>query len=147
MTKAREKKEIRGSQTLHWRRFTKEVAKESGVLEKVRVWNGNGHNGDTGHIAAWCRKGGNRNLCAIEEEDSEHAEETIDIEENLHAWCRLETCENEQRQAVTSRRDKQKMKEANQTSLLSSESSLKLNQKEIKGQSHHGLWRRGTCDA
>ena len=47
------------------------------------VWN-------SGHFAAWCRKGGNRNLYAIEEEDSEHAEETIDIEEDLQAWCLLE---------------------------------------------------------
>ena len=85
----------------------------------------------TGHIAAWCRKGGNRNLCAIEEEDSEHAEETIDIEEGLQAWCLLEACENEQWQAVTSRRDEQKMKKANQTSLLSVEGSLNLNRKEI----------------
>ena len=34
--------------------------------------------GKTGHIAASCRKGGNRNLYAIEEEDNEYAEETID---------------------------------------------------------------------
>ena len=169
MTKAREKKEIRESQTLHWRRLTKEVAQENGVLEKVRVrmvmattvakvakWRkelmaerqrkerrhgarerSQGRNQSyldvwkTGHFAAWCRKGGNRNLYAIEEEDSEHADETIDIEEDLQAWCLLEACENEQWQAATSRRGKQKMKKANQTSLLSVESSLKLNQKEI----------------
>ena len=34
--------------------------------------------GKTGHIAASCRKGGNRKLYAIEEEDHEYAEETID---------------------------------------------------------------------
>ena len=116
---------------MHWRRLTKGCGKGEWTFGNGQSWNGNGHNGDTGHIAAWCRKGGNRNLYAIEEEDSEHAEETIDIEEDLQAWCLLEACGNEQRQAVTSRRDKQKMKEANQTSLLSVEGSLILNQKEI----------------
>ena len=31
--------------------------------------------GKTGHIAAWCRKGGNKNLYAMDEYDSENAED------------------------------------------------------------------------
>ena len=41
--------------------------------------------GKAGHIAAWCRKGGNKNLHAIDEEDSEHVGEANDSEEDLQA--------------------------------------------------------------
>ena len=64
----------------------------------------------TGHIAAWCRKGGNNNLYAIDEDDSENFEEAADNEEDLQAWCLLEESENEQWEEVISRRDKQKVK-------------------------------------
>ena len=90
----------------HGRRATERMAAQS----KRKVAREKPGLAGRGHTAAWCRKGGNRNLYAIEEENSEHAEETIDIEQDLQAWCLLEACENEQRQAVTSRRDKQKMK-------------------------------------
>ena len=41
--------------------------------------------GKTGHIAAWCRKGGNTNLYAIDEDESEHVEKTPDNDEELQA--------------------------------------------------------------
>ena len=45
---------------------------------------------------AWCRKGSNKNLYAIDEEDSEHVEEENDSEKDLQAWCLLEESENDQ---------------------------------------------------
>ena len=51
--------------------------------------------GKTGHIAAWCRKGGNKNLYAMYEDDSENTEESAQNEEDLQAWCILEESENE----------------------------------------------------
>ena len=50
----------------------------------------------TGHIAAWCRKGGNNNFYAIDEDDAENVEEATDNEEDLQGWCLLEESENEQ---------------------------------------------------
>ena len=88
-------------------------------------------------------------MCAIDEDDSEH-EETNDSEEVLQAWCLLEECENEQRQDVVSKRQKQKMKKANPASLLSEESSHNLKTKEIievKDTWHPGLPSRRPCDA
>ena len=81
--------------------------------------------GKTGHIAAWCRKGGNQNLYAIDEDDSENVEEATDNEEDLEAWCLLERSENEQWQEVISRRDKQKVKKASQASSKSGDSNSK----------------------
>ena len=79
---------------------------------------------DRSHIAAWCRKGGNKKLYAIED-DSENNEE------HLHAWYLLEESENEQCQEVISRRNTQKAKKVNQASPLSVEtdnnsSSMKI---------------------
>ena len=37
--------------------------------------------GKTGHIAAWCRKGGNNKLYAIDEDGSENVEEATDNDE------------------------------------------------------------------
>ena len=48
----------------------------------------------------------------------------LDNEEVLQLWCSLEESENEQWQEVISRRDKQKVKKASPTSLLSVENSL-----------------------
>ena len=75
--------------------------------------------GKTGHIAAWCRKGSNKNLYAVDEDDSENVEESAEDEDDLQAWCLLEESENEQWQEVISRRNKQRVKRANQASLLS----------------------------
>ena len=75
--------------------------------------------GKTGHIAAWCGKGGNHILHAIGEDDIENIEESADNEEDLQALCLLEESENEQCQEVIGRRDKQRAKKANQASLLS----------------------------
>ena len=87
--------------------------------------------GKTGHIAAWCMKGGNKNLYAIDEDDSANVEESAEDEDDLQAWCLLEESENEQWQEVISRRNKQRVKRANQASLLSVESSQSLSPKKI----------------
>ena len=58
--------------------------------------------GKTGHIAAWCRKGGNKNLYATDEDDSENVEESAENEEDLQAWYLLEESEHEQWQEVIS---------------------------------------------
>ena len=58
-------------------------------------------------------------------------EEANDSEEDLQAWCLSEESENEQRQDAVSKREKQKVKKANQASLLSVESSHNSKTKEI----------------
>ena len=71
-------------------------------------------------------------MYANDEEDSEHVEEANDSEEDVQAWCLLEESEDdEQWQEVVSKREKQKMKTANQASLLSVESSHNSKTKEI----------------
>ena len=47
------------------------------------------------------------------------------------AWCLLEESENEQWQEVISRRNKQRVKRANQASLLSVESGQSVNPKKV----------------
>ena len=79
----------------------------------------------------WCRKGDNKNLSAIDEDDSENVEEATDNEKDLPTWCLLEESENEQWQEVISRRDQQKVKKANQASLLRVENSQNSNSKKI----------------
>ena len=64
--------------------------------------------GKTGHIAMWCRKGGNKQLYAFDEDDSEHIEEALDNDEELQAWCLLEESEYGQWQEVIRRWDKHK---------------------------------------
>ena len=61
--------------------------------------------------------GGNKNLYAIDEEDSEHVEEANDSEEDLQAWCLLEESENVQWQEVVNKR-KTEDEKANEASLL-----------------------------
>ena len=73
--------------------------------------------GKTGRIAVWCRKGGNKNLYAIDEDHSENVEESTENWEDLQAWCLLEESDNEQWQEKISRRNKQRVKKANQASL------------------------------
>ena len=46
--------------------------------------------GKTGHTAAECRKGSNRNLYAMDEDENEKVEELAEEEEDLQAWCLLE---------------------------------------------------------
>ena len=82
--------------------------------------------------AAWCRKGGNKNLYVIDEDDSENVEESAENEEDLQAWCLLEESENEQWQEVISRRCKQRAKKVNQASLLSVASSHSLRKKIVE---------------
>ena len=74
--------------------------------------------GTTKNIAAWCKKRSNKNLYATDEDDSKNVEELAEDENNLQAWCLLEENENEQWQEVMSRRNKQRVKRANQASLL-----------------------------
>ena len=87
--------------------------------------------GKTGHIAAWCRKGGNKKLYAVDEDDGENAEESTENEEDLQAWCLLEESENEQWQEVISKQNKRRVKKDNQASLLSIENSHNSNLKKI----------------
>ena len=158
--KTREKM-IKESWTSHNRLFTKGLAKENGVSERVsirmekgtmvakvaemeerisgkRARKAKGKNmvarekaltwltfGKGGHTAARCRTAGDKNWYAIEE-SSEHIEEANGSDEDLPAWCLLEESENEQRQEAVSRREKQKMKTANQVSLSSMEGSHNL---------------------
>ena len=110
--------------------------------------------GKTGHITAWRRKGGNKNLNAMDEDDSENTEESAENEEDLQAWCILEESESEQWQEAISRRSKQSAKKVNQASLLSVEQSQIEPEKDCggerqvgEGQGHHGLWSRRSCDA
>ena len=79
--------------------------------------------GVTGHIAAWCRKGGNTNCTPLMKMTVKSLKKQLDNEEVLQLWCSLEESENEQWQEVISRRDKQKVKKASPTSLLSVENS------------------------
>ena len=57
--------------------------------------------------------------------------EATDSEEDLQAWCLLEDNEHEQWQELISRSDKQKVKKANQASLLRAENSKNSNSKKI----------------
>ena len=70
-------------------------------------------------------------MYAIDEDDSENVEESAEDEDDLQAWCLLEESEHEQWQEVISRRSKQRVKRANQASLLSVESSQSLSLKKI----------------
>ena len=43
--------------------------------------------GKTGHIAAGCRKGSGKNLYAVDEDENENIEESVEEEDDLQAWC------------------------------------------------------------
>ena len=93
--------------------------------------------GKTGHIAAGCRKGSNKNLYAIDEDDNENIEESAEDEDDLQAWCLLEESESEQWQEVISRRNKQRVIEESRGG-----------ERQVgQSQSYHGLWSRRSCDA
>ena len=87
--------------------------------------------GKTGHIAAMCRKGINKNLYAVDEDENENTEESVEDEEELQAWCLLEESESEQWQEVTSRRTKQRAKKVKPSSLLSVESWKNSDTKKV----------------
>ena len=103
--------------------------------------------GKTGHLAAECWKGSNKNLYAIDEDENENVEETAEDEDDLQAWCLLEESESEQWQEVISRRNKQKAKRANQASLLSVESSKILNSKKVREMKDKWVKVRVTMDS
>ena len=48
--------------------------------------------GRTGLIAAWCPKGGNNHLFAIDEDDSENHAETLVLESENERWTRTTVC-------------------------------------------------------
>ena len=111
--------------------------------------------GKTGHIAAWCRKGSNKNLYAIDEDDSENVEESAEDEDDLQAWCLLEESENEQ-VARGDQQTKQTKSEESQSSVtVELGEQSKSESEEDRGgerqvgesQSYHGLWSRRSCDA
>ena len=87
--------------------------------------------GKMGHIAAECKKGNNKNLYAIDEDDNENVDKSTEDEDDLQAWCLLEESQNEQWQEVISRRNKRKTKKTNQASLLSVKSSQNLSSKKV----------------
>ena len=107
--------------------------------------------GKTGHIAAWCGKGGKKNLYAMDEDDSEDTKEysnrSTESEEDLQAWCILEESESEQWQEVISRRSRQRAKRTNQASLLSVESSYDLSPKKIVEEKDKWVKVRATMDS
>ena len=90
----------------------------------------------------------------MDEDDSENVDESTENEENLQAWCLLEESENEQWQEVL--KAKQAKVEGGQSSVtverreqsqFESEEDCGGERQVGKGQSHHGLWSRGPCDA
>ena len=103
--KCEPKKETRGIVDLALQAVYKGTGKrkvwiwQRSELERER-WQGESRTcwtcGKAGHIAAWCRKGGNKNLHATDEDDSENIEESTENEEDLQEWCLLEESENEQ---------------------------------------------------
>ena len=111
--------------------------------------------GKTGHIAAGCREGNGKNLYAVDEDENENVEESVEEEDDLQAWCLLEESESEQWQEVISKRSKQRIKRANQASLIECGEQQKFGFKEGRGyegqvgksQSHNGLWSCRSRDA
>ena len=84
-----------GRRAVAWKE-AKKGKEKSGKGEARACWT----SGKTGHMAAWCRKGGKHNLYAIDEDDSERVEDATDNEEDLLAWCLSEESEHEQWQDV-----------------------------------------------
>ena len=105
--------------------------------------------GKTGHIAAWCGKGGRENLYAVDEEENEgieeHSNRSTKSEEDLQAWCILEESDSEQWQEVISRRSR--AKKTNQASLLSVENSHDLSPKKIVEEKDKWVKVRVTMDS
>ena len=94
---------------------------------------GHGHHSRHGSVstAAGCRKGGNKNLYAVDEDENVNVEESVEEEDDLQAWCLLEESESEQWREVIHRKIKQKAKKANQSSLLSVENSQSVGSKKV----------------
>ena len=106
-------------------------------------------------ICLQCRKGGNTNLYAVDEDDGENAEEPTEIEEDLQAWCLLEESENEQWQEVISKQNKRNCEEGKSSVTVEHGEQSQFEAEEDCGserhvgesQSHNGLWSRRSCDA
>ena len=111
--------------------------------------------GKTGHIAARCRKGGNKNLYAMNEEDTENVEESAVNEEDMHAWCLLEESEKcavaggDQQTKQTKSEESQSSVtvERGEQSQFESEEDCGGERQVGERQTHHGLWSRISCDA
>ena len=79
--------------------------REATARQRAKEQNGTSDNrkswtcGKAGPVADSCPKGGNKNLYAIGEEESEVNEKAIDNEEGLQTWCLLEEGETEESRA------------------------------------------------
>ena len=109
---------------------------------------GHGHHSRYGRVstAAGCRKGGNKNLYAVDEDENENIEESVEDEDDLQAWCLLEESEIEQWQEVINRRSKKRVKRANQSSLLSVENSQNVSSKKVVETKDRWMKVRVTMD-
>ena len=76
--------ELERKRVPRWQRWREETVAE-GQWQERRETRACWTCGKTGDIAAWCRKGGNNNLYAIGEDDSENVEELTDNKEDLQA--------------------------------------------------------------
>ena len=115
----RGKKEVERKEARDKRKVEKEKQEPAGRAVKQ----------DTLQLGAG--KGGNKNLYAVDEDENENIEESVEEEDDLQAWCLLEESESEQWQEVINRRSKQRMKKAQQSSLLSVENSQNVSSKKV----------------
>ena len=70
-------------------------------------------------------------MYAVDEDENENIEESVEEEDDLQAWCLLEESESEQWQKVINRRSKQRAKKVNQSSLLSVENTQSVSSKKV----------------
>ena len=103
--------------------------------------------GKTGHIAAGCRKGNNKKLYAVDEDENENVEESAEEEDDLQAWCLLEESESEQWREVISKRSKQRAKRVKQESLLCVESCKNSDSKKVVEMKDKWVKVRVTMDS
>ena len=72
--------------------------------------------GKTGHTAAWCRKGGNKNCTPLMKMTVKTLKKQLTMRKICEHGCLSEESETEQWQEAISRREKQKVKKSNQAS-------------------------------
>ena len=70
-------------------------------------------------------------MYAVDEDENENIEESVEEEDDLQAWCLLEESESEQWHEVINRRSKQRAKKVNQSSLLSVENTQSVGSKKV----------------
>ena len=94
-------------------------------------------------------------MYAVDEDENENIEESVEEEDDLQAWCLLDESESEQWREVIHKRSKKKAKKDNQSSLLSVENSQSVGSRKVvetkdkmgESQGHYGHWSRRSCDA